>query len=213
MTRAQIHIFSKLQNIDFLYGVNSDGYPSFVASPLMKFSGDIPSINEYLYLTISPAGNFDYYYELDCDVPSLTYGEAQIYWRNAPPDWKERGWHCWIDDKHDNYGWSEFRKGKILDILPIHSDPISIKISSNNRYTLQDIKSYIALNSYASWTLKRVLRSSKNLDIIHTYIQGDDVIHNYMYDIPYEDIPLYISDDDTSDIGNSIYKWRLNVGK
>lgn len=211
MTRAQIRIFSKLQHIAFTYGVNSDGYPDRLVTPLENFSGSILPLTEDLSLSISPAGNVDYYYDIDCDAATLTYWQSQSYWCNAPDNWEQLGWNCW-EGENGKYGYPSWRKGKKLDTISISPHPITVLLTANNKYTTEDIKSYISSGLWGSWSLKILLKSSKDPNVFHTFIQGDDTIHDLLYKMPYEDIPIRIFDNNATD-RTDILKWRLNVGK
>lgn len=202
-TRAQIQIISVLQGIDFIYGISSDGYPSRILEPLKTFDGDIANLAHELYMNIDPAGNVDYYYQINCDTNTLTYWRSQIYWRNAPEDWKERGWNCWLG-KNGKYGWSEWRKGKKLEEYR-YPKYLSIKIIPETKYPYKALRSLPEMVEYGKYTLTKLFKKTKDPDIIHTFLEGDMFINKCMYEIPLDEVPIHL-------YGNiSLLTWRLHV--
>ena len=203
MTRAQILIFSKIQGLTFRYGVNSDGYPDRILPILKRYKGDVTLLDNEFSMEVP--GNPSYYYELNCDNGIVTCWGTQTYWRNAPKDWRERGWNCWQNDKGD-YGYSNFRKGKIEFNTRVSQTPIKIKLYPNAQYSPKDILS-LKKETWISWDLKQLLkRRNTTPDILYTYIYAERDIHRKMYVIPYNDIPLYINEE-----GTEILKWRLSI--
>jgi len=185
--------------------VSSDGYPENMLDPLKIFSGNLIYLGSELNLSIKPAGNFNYYYNVDCDAGTLSTYESQIYWRNAPSNWKERGWNCWANKK-GNYGWNEWRKGKKLDTYK-YPKCINISIIEDTKYTIKDIKD---LSNKCGWYYKNLIKGgSKDIHNIHTLIKADNEVYNNLYVIPYENLPLHV----TSTNAHETLMWRLNYGK
>ena len=74
-------------------------------------SRDISNLVEACGLTFGHVGNPSYFYEIDFVNKHVKVWDSRISWVNAPIDWKERGWNCWIG-KNNKYGYSNWVKGK-----------------------------------------------------------------------------------------------------
>jgi len=132
-TRANIVIVTEQGK--FKFQANSSAYPSNFAKPIFEFirslatknlgcrnlengigfyepdSITLPELISDLGLSLGTVGNFCYVYEIDFVKKTLRVWEEKISWINAPEDWKERGWNCWIG-KNGKYGYSNWIKGK-----------------------------------------------------------------------------------------------------
>jgi hypothetical protein len=64
-------------------------------------------------LTLGSVGNFNYIYEIDFVKQTLKVWRYTTRWVNAPENWKEKGWVCWLGD-NGRYGYTNWVKGKLL---------------------------------------------------------------------------------------------------
>jgi hypothetical protein len=118
MTRANFEIVYDGQSVKLQMG--GDGYPEnvlpIIENIMAKFENHCVSftfgeIISKLFLFPGHVGNFCYYYKIDLDTETVTCWESNTYWVNAPKDWKEKGWSCWMG-KNGKYGYTNWRKGK-----------------------------------------------------------------------------------------------------
>ena len=100
-TASKNAIFDKAKGID-------ESVIGFYPSP---DSRDISNLVEACGLTFGHVGNPSYFYEIDFVNKHVKVWDSRISWVNAPIDWKERGWNCWIG-KNNRYGYSNWVKGK-----------------------------------------------------------------------------------------------------
>lgn len=122
MTRANLLVITRFGRFKFRWG--SDAYPEDVREFLVKLArmNEMPSVdwlaenNPAGNLTPGTVGNPYYYYEVDQLKHTVTMWDSDVYWVNAPDDWKERGYNCW-QGKNGRYGYSNWRKGKKLKHL------------------------------------------------------------------------------------------------
>lgn len=200
-TRGIIHIVSKIQGVNFMYGLSTDAYPDNISPTLYTYRGN-PEVLSSLWVDIIPAANFQYFYKIDSDAGTLTVWQSTCYWVNAPFDWRAQGLHCYQDSTGLKYGWESFRKGKKLEEHHINRSPI--QIIPDTRYTPQDIKLLKKCAPYGIRTLK-----TSDPSIMRTYIAPQEDVYRVLYDMPLEEVPLHIDDKFFKDF----YKWRLMVGK
>ncbi len=134
MTRGNITIIQNAWPSNKIYlEQNSDAYPENVLPDLFDFlmkhfslsrykDGEVPfyqriepqPISKLIsdnYLAFEHVGNPCYYYEVDLTKGTITAWESSTFWVNAPKNWEERGWNCWLGE-NGKYGYTSWRKGK-----------------------------------------------------------------------------------------------------
>ena len=131
MTRANFTIITEQGK--FKLQANSSAYPSNVMDDLLKFAmstatenaggingfydePDPEALSNFindLYLTLGHVGNPTYFYDVDFVNKRVKVWGYASRWINAPSDWKERGWNCWVG-KNGKYGYTSFVKGRNL---------------------------------------------------------------------------------------------------
>ena len=128
MTRANVHLITN-QGTFKLQG-NSDMYPSSVFPSIFNLVSNTMSENydwvkqgpdgntlstfiSEQNLTLGSVGNFSYFYEINFTTRVVKCWENKLSWVNAPENWKERGWNCWIG-KNGKFGYTNWVKGKCI---------------------------------------------------------------------------------------------------
>jgi hypothetical protein len=134
MTRANVIIVTTQGK--FKFQANSSAYPSYFGKTMFNFirhcatqnlgASPVNGIGFYepesnilselindLGLSLGSVGNFDYVYEFDFVKRTFKVWESKLSWVNAPIDWRERGWNCWLG-KNGKFGWSNWVKGKLI---------------------------------------------------------------------------------------------------
>jgi hypothetical protein len=130
MTRANFEIITAYSNTKLQR--NGDGYPSNVLIEVFEFvasvgrlekrkktffaepdSSAIASLIDELALSFGHVGNFSYYYEINFVTQTVKVWEYETYWKNAPADWKEKGWQGVYENK-GKFGYTWFRKGAVV---------------------------------------------------------------------------------------------------
>ena len=129
MTRANFVIITPQGKYKFQG--NSSCYPSNIMDSVLRFSISTASTNlgatngfysepesnslskliDDVGLTLGHVGNPSYFYEIDFIKQTVSVWDYKLSWINAPLDWQEKGWSCWIG-KNGKYGYSNFVKGK-----------------------------------------------------------------------------------------------------
>lgn len=132
-TRANILVIQECFPKKVNFEIASSGYPSYVLDTLVNFctehiikygSGEKKLYNRIdgmalrdftndLCPTISVVGNPSYIYEIDLVKGTLKVWNTKTKWVNAPLDWKERGWNCWLGS-NNKYGYTTWCKNKLL---------------------------------------------------------------------------------------------------
>jgi len=157
MTRANFTIITNEGKIKLQ--CNSSAYPSEIMKPLLLFAISTYAKNNYfgegkdgfyenpegfylgefirdLNLSIGHVGNPSYYYEIDFVKQTIKVWANAMYWVNAPSDWKERGWYCYLY-KSNNYGYHAWRKGKLIYNNTFRNVTAVITQKDNNIATLK----------------------------------------------------------------------------
>lgn len=118
MTRANILIIS--DDDKFKLYVGSDGYPKELIPILLQYKephDDEFDLKQFCIdignVRLGHVGNAYYYYDLNLDLHEVKAWEAATYWVNAPDDWQERGWGCYLG-KNGRYGYHNWRKGPVV---------------------------------------------------------------------------------------------------
>jgi hypothetical protein len=116
MTRGNISIISR--GSIFRFHVGSNAFPADTCPALEKYINepdyylvDLPELCNELGLQLGHVGNPCFIYELNLDSHTLTVWETKLRWVNAPIDWKEKGWNCYIGT-NGKYGYHNWIKGK-----------------------------------------------------------------------------------------------------
>ena len=136
MTRANIEIVQDAFPKRTFLEVGSDGYPSNILEPMVKFLTDhiwnwaITNKEETIHyqqiqkceyvdlvtnLCAAPGGvaNFSYSYKIDLIQGKITVWNSTLRWFYAPKNWEERGWTC-NETKNGRAGYTNWVKGKKL---------------------------------------------------------------------------------------------------
>jgi hypothetical protein len=127
MTRANLCVITKCSRFQLEWG--SDAYPDTVRDFLKSLAtlGYVPDVdwlaqqNPAGPLSPGVVGNPYYYYEVNQRTQSVRIWKAEIYWVNAPVDWKERGYNCWQNEQ-GRWGYSNWRKGKLLETFKVEEE-------------------------------------------------------------------------------------------
>jgi hypothetical protein len=135
-TRANITIIQDCFPKKVYFELTSSGYPSHVLDTLVNFCTEhiikqdtghgvtkriYNRISEIalrdlvvdLCPSISVVGNPSYIYEIDLVKGTFKAWNTRTKWVNAPLDWKERGWNCWLGN-NNKYGYPTWCKNKLL---------------------------------------------------------------------------------------------------
>ena len=126
MTRANITIRSLGRKFELQLG--SDGYPEEVV-PILKeqlkatdyYGFDLYILTHNFNVSLGHVGNPYFYYDLDLDENTLKCYKATTYWVNAPENWKERGWYCWLGE-NGKYGYTNWRRGRLIQFEKLEED-------------------------------------------------------------------------------------------
>lgn len=122
MTRANLKIITK--DGVFRFRWSSDAFPKDVKLFLQALA-DMDEVPDVRWLSENnPAGglypgtvgNPYYIYEVDQTRNRVSAWSSEIYWCNAPADWKRRGYVCYRNERTGRYGYHNFRKGKRLNL-------------------------------------------------------------------------------------------------
>ena len=126
-TRANFHLITK-QGLH-KFQSNSSAYPSEMLPKIFRLvqscefntkdfgepdSLGLSDLFDGCGLTLGSIGNFSYVYELNFINKTLRVWNNKFRWVNAPNDWQERGWNCWVGGKNNTYGYTNWIKGKLL---------------------------------------------------------------------------------------------------
>ncbi|MBD3260928.1 MAG: hypothetical protein GF334_04500 [Candidatus Altiarchaeales archaeon] len=197
-TRANLIISQPSNGLRFYYGISSSGYPECVMPELIEYSGDMGALCD-LGLSIRQIGNFDYVYEIDCDVGTIRVWDSTVYWVNAPKDWEWK--------REGKYGYMNWRKKNRIDISEYGPfSPCDIKIESDDHYTKKDLSS-LSIEDISPYYLKKL---KYDPSLVRTAFRACSSYLS-MYVTPFENIPLLIHNSD--DEIKSILSWRLQIGK
>ena len=131
MTRANFEIICGYPKKHY-FEKGSDGYPESVLPEIFELIKDVSrkvageilfwgepdgmalsKFIEELNLGLVLVGNFCYYYQIDFGKQTIKAWDSGLRWVNAPDNWKERGWNCYIG-KNGKYGYDTWIKGKLL---------------------------------------------------------------------------------------------------
>jgi len=211
MTRANIIIYSILQNIKIPLQVNSDAFPKEILPILQTWNGSFKSLSN---LAASPGavGNFSYWYELNVDSGEIKAWDCKIFWVNAPKDWKETGAHCWIG-KNGNYGYTSRRKGKVIETLYIKPFPIQYPEETPGEEPLYTSKELKLLYKHPEYQTHIVAQHWRNPALNKAVVALSDDIYEPMYDTSLNDLPLALNRPEWDIVGKNIISWRLKIGK
>jgi len=208
-TRGRVVIISASHQVAYHYGIGTDAYPDRILPTLKDYSGDVYRIASLV--DPYPAGNWDYWYEIDSDRGTLTTWEGRTRWANAPDDWEARGWHCWMNENTRRYGYHIWVKGKKLDTWT-YPEPIPLLIHKDPRgYTPQDIRVLRRTVSCSQWWVRG--RKAPSPDHTYTYLRGVGEWtarpHQIMYQWDRKELVCHLNDEHELDL----IKWRLQTGK
>ncbi len=161
MTRANIEIIQEYFPTKAHLVINSDGYPENVVPALVNFlvehvnegaiyrnkvnktpvtekelygsidSGALQNLLKETYATIGSIGNFSYAYKVDLLKGTITAWNSGTRWINAPENWEERGWSCWIG-KNGKAGYTTWIKGKKVFEITLE------QLLKEKQYTVED---------------------------------------------------------------------------
>ena len=119
MTRANILIISDYNK--FKLQVSGDGQLEEMILPLLRYKDARDYFNLDLKqfcidiggVRLGHVANPYYYYDLNLDIHEVKAWEATKYWVNAPKNWRERGWNCYLGE-NGKYGYHNWRKGPVI---------------------------------------------------------------------------------------------------
>lgn len=208
-TRGNVVIRSPSQGLLFSYEIMSSAYPDEFVPHLIRYDGRAESLND-LELIPGQIGNFDYWYEINLAQNNLKVWNSTTYWHRVPDNWKEKGYQgCYRHPNKKGWGYTNWRKGKVIDNKNLTYAPEEIALASNDQYTNNDYKKWVDDDYlYISYYMKKIKYDPK---AIHTWLMPCDEIYQIFYNTPFEDIPLLVGSKNL--VEQTIAKWRLKVGK
>lgn len=209
MTRGNLIIQSPAQGLSFYYQINSSAYPREIIPELLKYDGTPESLD--LGLEPGQVGNFSYFYELDVTSGTLKVWDSTTYWQNAPKNWKEKGYNCWMG-KNGQYGYTNWKKKNRLDILGYTTKPVNpyrglIKLVENDQFTRDQLKEYSDEHIGCLQYYMKKLRFDPTK--VHTWLAACPDYYTPMYEESLDEQALKINSNYT--IEKEIANWRLKI--
>ena len=120
MTRVNIILIDHGKK--YYFNIGSDCYPETII-PWLKELVRRNYVDMAHFFGVNPAGNLQlgkignpyFIYEVDLDNGIIRAWSTQVRWRNAPEDWRARGWNCWLGE-NGKYGFPVWVKGKRVEV-------------------------------------------------------------------------------------------------
>lgn len=122
MTRGNI-VIKWYKNI-WNFEIGSDAYPENIVpllftllkkNPYQLYLNDLSEL--FGNAALGHVGNWSYWYEINLSAHTINVWESKVRWVNAPANWKEQGWYCWLG-VNGKYGYIDWVKGKKIDLTP-----------------------------------------------------------------------------------------------
>ena len=209
-TRGNVIIRSPEQRLLFSYEIRNSAFPEEFIPNLIRYDGRAESLSD-LGLIPGQVGNFEYWYEINLEDKSLKVWKSKTYWQHVPDTWKERGYQgCYLNpEKGKGWGYTNWRKGRLINNETLTYAPEEITLESDNRYTKADLEKwedddYLYLRYY----MKKLKYDPVS---IHTWLLPCDEIYQVFYRSSFEDMALLMGSNYQEE--QIIARWRLQIGK
>jgi len=115
----------------FKFQANSSAYPERILPDIFQLlqdsayrsqsnvvfdidCGGLSKLIDNCSMTLGEVGNPSYYYHINMVEKTVKCWDYKLGWAYAPVDWRERGWNCWIGGKKKQYGYTTWKRGKLI---------------------------------------------------------------------------------------------------
>ena len=115
----------------FKFQANSSAYPERILPDIFQLlqdsaykrqsnlmydidCGGLSKLIDNCSMILGEVGNPSYYYHINMVEKTVKCWDNKLGWTYAPKEWKEKGYHCYIGGKRNEYGYHTWKHGKLL---------------------------------------------------------------------------------------------------